>query len=308
MIIVCDNCKTKFKLDDSVTDKLVFKARCSRCDHVFTASRESVGHKDEPVLLEQQEIPTPSFKIITVCNQKGGVAKTTTCVNLGNSLALGGKKVLLVDFDVQANLTTLAGVKGADSFFDVLERDISELPKFILKTGENVWVLPSNSRMALLSKRYIQKQDFEKILANSLAPVADFFDFIIIDTPPSIDFFTINALMASDMAIIPTQSEFLALNGVSHVGNIIDVIQERTGHTIDFRILVTMFEEGNIAAKVILNQLKSIYKEKVFSTIVEQDKKVQESQIVKRPILTYDSEAPSAKQYLSVAMELLGTS
>lgn len=303
MIITCENCKTRFRLDDALITRSVFKAKCSRCGHIFTAHR-GAQDGEEPLVLER--VAQAPHRVITVCNQKGGVAKTSTCVNLGFSLALMGKKVLLVDFDVQANLSVLMGCRNGRSFFDVVESGgPDDLQKAILKVRPNIWVLPSNSRMALSSKRYFSQRGFEQILAGQIRKIRDFFDYVLIDTPPSLDFFTVNALMASDLAIIPTQAEFLAVNGVNHVENIISVIREKTGHETAFRVLVTMFDESNTASKVIRKQLIGRLGDRIFRTIVVHDRKIQESQILRTPVIQYDRNSPAGRQYISLAKELV---
>ncbi len=303
MIVTCDNCATRFRLDDKVVgDRPSFRAKCSRCGHLFTVSRLALA--EDPVVLEEGHSidDRGGFHTITVCNQKGGVAKTSTCINLGASLALLGKKVLLADFDVQANLSVLMGCRNNRSFFDVLEAGKpAELTKAILKVRPNIWVLPSNSRMALSSKKYLNQDGFEYVLQKHLEPVKDFFDYILIDTPPSIDFFTLNALMASDLAVIPTQSEFLAINGVNHIENIIGVIGEKTGHRLDYRILVTMYDQQNMASQVIMKQLRHRYGARVLDLLIARDPRLQESQIVRKPVIYYDKGAVSGRQYLDLA-------
>jgi len=304
MIITCESCKTRFRLDDGAVKRDVFKAKCSRCGHLFTVYRSQ--RDEEPVELGPDKVVEEEPKrIIAVCNQKGGVGKTTSCINLGASLALMGKRVLLVDFDVQANLSLLLDCRNARSFFDVLESGhMEDLPKSILKVREDLWLLPSNSRMALFSKKYLAKQGFEQILAQHLSKVRGFFDYVLIDTPPSIDFFTINALMAADLALIPTQSEFLSVNGVGHVENIISVIGERTGHKLDYRILLSMYHDEILAARAIAAQLRQRFGKRVLETVVEQDRRVQESQILRAPVIYYDKDAPAARQYLKLAQEI----
>lgn len=308
MIITCDQCSTRFRLDEAGIPDTTFRAKCSKCGHNFLVEPPRAAEKNEPVLLSSDQIVPEKepCKTISICNQKGGVGKTTTCMNLGASLAELGFKVLLIDFDVQANLSILQGCRGRESFFDVLDKnDSNALAKSILKVRDNIWILPSNSRMALMSKRFLQTQRFEYILKDHLRKLQDFFDFILIDTPPSIDFFTINALIASDMAVIPTQSEFLAVNGVRHIENMIRVIGEKTGHKVDFRVLATMFDRNNTAATVILNKLQKQYPQHMFETLIDYDEQLQESQISRTPVLVYARDSSSAVQYLALSKELI---
>lgn len=305
MIIVCDQCNTHFLLRDELIKRDYFKAKCAKCDNIFSVQKYPV--EEDPVILEHKHvIKKDERKIFTLCNQKGGVAKTSTCINLGAALAAQGKKVLLIDFDVQASLSELLGCSGEKCFFDVMEAGgTAELSRAILKVSENQWCLPSNSRMALFSKKYLSTPEFEKILRRYLKKVTGFFDFVLIDTPPSLDFFTINALMASDFAIIPTQAEFLAVKGVSHVENMIDVMSEKTGLTIDYKVLITMYEEENIAARVIKSALQNRLDSRIFRTIIVRDRKIQESQITHSSVIQYDEAAAASQQYLQLAKEVL---
>ncbi len=306
MIIVCDHCKTRFRLADEAVNRDVFKAKCAKCDQIFTVTR--APPPEEPLRLDPSHIvEDPRYKVITICNQKGGVAKTSTCINLGGALAAMGRKVLLIDFDVQANLSELLGVPGERCFFDVIEQGGDrELSKAVLKVGNNLWCLPSNSRMALLSKRYLHTRGFEKILADHLKRITSFFDFVLIDTPPSLDFFTINALMASDFAIIPTQAEYLAVKGVKHVENIIDVLRRKTRHSLEYKVLITMYDERNTAARAVRANLRQAMGHHIFRTDVVHDPLVQESQIVRKAIAEYASGSEAARQYAAVAREIVG--
>jgi chromosome partitioning protein len=243
---------------------------------------------------------------VTVCNQKGGVSKTSTCLNLGVSLASLGKKVLLVDFDVQANLTSLLHHHGAKSFFDVMGSGEAKIADYILTTEYGVSLLPSNSKMALLAKKHMQHGDFEYLLAEKLVEIKSQFDFIIIDTPPSGDFFTLNSLLASDLAIIPTQCEYLSLNGVEHIVRMISVINDKRDHGLKYQVLVAMYNQDITAANVILEKLKSKYANNLLATTINMDGTMQESQIIQKPLLYYKRDSDAAQRYLALANELLG--
>jgi chromosome partitioning protein len=297
MIIICDNCQTRFQLDVSLIKKTLFKVRCSKCKHVFsvdTAPKEEVYE-----LTANNEVPTK--RIIAICNQKGGVAKTSTCLNLGASLSLAGKRVLLIDFDVQANLSLLLGQKNQPSFYEVMQKEI-EILKTIKNVRPNLWLLPSNAKMSLLARQCLQEDDFGLFLRTALEPIKQHFDCILIDTPPSIKFFTPNALMAADFVIIPTQGEFLAMNGVLQTENIIKVLAK--AHSLDYRVLLTMYDERNTASKVVLAKLQNKYKDKMFTTIIHLDFKLQEAQIINEPIIYYDDKSISAIEYKALAKEL----
>ncbi|MCK4708670.1 MAG: zinc-ribbon domain-containing protein, partial [Gammaproteobacteria bacterium] len=171
MIISCNKCSTSYNVNDKAIKKKEFKVRCGKCKHVFVVTKEppTVAKtapkpvEQAPVVIEGMENVNPSAKakIISVCNQKGGVAKTSTCMNLASSLLAQEKRVLLIDFDVQANLSLLLGCKNKKSFFEVMDEDDGDLTKAIIKTKHGLWLLPSNSKMALASKKYINEPGFE---------------------------------------------------------------------------------------------------------------------------------------------------
>lgn len=298
MIIVCDECQTKHQLDNHLITKPLFKVRCSKCRHIFSVD---LSPKEDIHELKQTFEKTEK-KVIAICNQKGGVAKTSTCLNLGVSLSLLGKRVLLIDFDAQANLSLLLGKNNEASFYEIAQKQIS-LSKAIKNIYPNVWLLPANTRIALLARQGLQQpKEFGNFLQDTLAPIKSHFDYILIDTPPSVKFFTPHALMASDLVIIPTQCEFLSMNGVMQMESIIRALTPT--HPLDYRILVTLYDEKNTAAKVIYAKLKAKYSSKVFDTKISLDYKMQESQIINEPLVRYDQNSTAAKQYRELAQQI----
>lgn len=307
MLITCKQCQTRYNLAENLLTKPEFKVRCSKCGHIFTVHRPDI--QETPVLLpEEAALPEQEQRIIAISNQKGGVAKTSTTLNLGASLAQLGRRVLLVDFDMQSSLTISLGMsKKARSFYDLLNEPGTRFQDVILKTPyQNLWLLPSNPNMALLAKKYIGEKNFEHILRNKLDTIRNNIDHIVIDTPPSLEFFTLNALMASDLAIIPTQCEYLSMHGVSHLVEALGVINKLQDKKIAYRILITMFNAENTASKVIYSKLKDKYRESLFNTVIELDQKIQESQIMNVPAIQYNKDGAAAEQYLSLARELTG--
>ena len=302
MFISCDKCNTKYKVDESVFKKATLRVKCSRCKHVFTAYKTPQPQDDAPYELKAA---APECKIICVCNQKGGVAKTSTCLNLASSLSAKGKRVLLIDFDVQANLSLLLRCKNKKSFFEAMDDDGGDLTKAIVKTRYGIWLLPSNSRMALASKKYLNQENFEYLLREKLARIKKVFDYIIIDTPPSGDFYTLNALLASDLAIIPTQCDYLSMNGVSHIVKMINVIRNKTKHKLDYRGLATLYTPTNTVEKVVYEKLQAQLGGKMFKTVINRDSNLQESHIARLPVLEYDKNCKSGRQYLTLTEELL---
>ncbi len=306
MIIKCDQCETRYKLADELITQSIFKVKCSKCRNVFTVQKPE---KIQPMVLPETAALPESlpYKIITVSNQKGGVAKTSTAINLAMSLAMADKRVLLIDFDMQASLTIAMGLnsQATKTFYDLLHVPGVSLANVIVKTKyPNLWLLPSGPNMALLMKKNINQKHFEKILRNKLEEIKDKIDHIIIDTPPSLEFFTINALMASDFVIIPTQCEFLSMHGVAHIEEVINIIKKKQNEDIDYKILITMFNQDSTVAKVIYNKIKTKYQDKLFNTTIDFDIKLQESQIMNIPVAQYDRNSRSALQYIDLAEEL----
>lgn len=299
MIIVCNECQTRHQLDDHLITKSLFKVRCSKCKHIFSVD---LSPKEDIVELSQS-INKTEKKVIAICNQKGGVAKTSTCLNLGYSLAQLGKKVLLIDFDAQANLSLLLGKNNEPSFYEIAENKIS-LAKAIKSIYPDLYLLPANSRIALLARQALQQpKEFNHLLHDILAQIKSRFDYILIDTPPSVKFFTPHALMAADFVIVPTQCEFLAMNGVIQMDSIIRTLSAT--HVLDYRILITLYDEKNTASKVIHAKLKAKFPDKVFNTVISFDNKMQESQIVHQPLLHYDATTKAAMQYLQLAQHIV---
>ncbi len=305
MIIKCHQCETRYKLADERITQDIFRVRCSKCDNVFTVHKpEEIKPLDLP---EESVLPdTLPYKIIAVSNQKGGVAKTSTVLNLGMSLAMQDKRVLLVDFDMQASLTISLGInKPVKTFYDLLHVPGTTLADVIVKTKyPNMWLLPSGPNMALLLKKNINEKHFEKILRDKLETIKDRIDHIIIDTPPSIEFFTLNALMASDFVIIPTQCEYLSMHGVSHIVEVINIIKQKQNENIDYKVLITMYNPENTVAKVIYKKIKDKYKDKLLNTSIAFDTKLQESQIMTTPVYQYDKTCSSANEYLELSEEI----
>ena len=310
MIVTCGKCKTKYRIDDNAIPKEEFKVRCTKCSHAFLVKKPSATSEVPPHIKRKAAAEVaeykdnPDCKVITICNQKGGVAKTTTCLNLATSLVQLNKRVLVIDFDVQSNLTLLLGHKDARSFFEVIDSENTKLSEFIIKTKYKLSLLPSNSKMALLSKTHMGQDNFEYMLRDKLLEVKQNYDYILIDTPPSGDFYTLNALLASTSAIVPAPCEYLSMNGISHIEGMIKVIQNKINHFIDMSVLITKFDKNNTVSQVVLGKIKSRYKMKVLNTIIENDQKIQESEIVQTPVIIYDCESPSARQYLQLATEM----
>jgi chromosome partitioning protein len=307
MIIVCEKCQSRFKLDESRIKSDHFKARCSRCHHVFSANKPAQAQTTPIVDFPTSIKPGLPAKVISISNQKGGVAKTTTCLNLGISLALLGKRVLLIDFDVQSNLTISLGYQNKLSFYDMLKAAPQASPeRYLVKTNyDRLWLLPSNKNMVLLNKQYFGAPHYEYILRDRLRPLLDQFDYILIDTPPSIEFFTLNALTTSDLVVIPTQCDYLSTHGVDQILKLIEMIRQKTNPAVTARVLITLYDNRATASQVIYSKLQQIYRNQTFKALINTDDKLREAQIMSMPVIHYDQNSRSGQQYMDLAQEVL---
>ena len=307
MIVVCPSCQTQYDLDERLVQEPSFIARCSKCQHLFSAYRpvrvEEIRFLDLAAAKSRGDLAN----ILAISNQKGGVAKTSTCLNLGLSLARQGKRVLLVDFDVQANLTISLGYKESVSFYEVLNGGANSLEEALIQTKyPNLWLFPSNKNMVLLNKKYFGAPNFEFVLKDRLLPIKARFDFIVIDTPPSIEFLTLNALTTAHLIVIPSQCDYLSAHGIDQILKLIGLIKAKTNPSITPRVLMTMFDKESTASKMICSKLNRLYDGMIFETIIEMDPRIREAQILGMPVLEYNSQSKAGLQYVQLAKEILG--
>ncbi len=305
MIVVCQRCHTRFRVEEEAfrTDPIV--ARCCKCGHVFAAYRP-VRAEEIPFVNLSRARSSRWDNVIALSNQKGGVAKTSTCLNLGKSLSMAGKRVLLVDFDAQANLSICLGFRDSPSFFDVVHSPETGVEDIIVDTGErNLDLVPSNRNLVLLNKKYFGARDFELLLKDRLAGVRKRYDYILIDTPPSIDLFTLNALTAARLVVIPTQCDYLSTNGVDQILSIIDSIRQRTNPAIEARILVTLFDAASPVARMIRTKIGGMYRDLVFDQEIAVDARVREAQILGVPVLRYNAQSQAGRQYDALAHRIM---
>ena len=247
-------------------------------------------------------------KIISFSNQKGGVGKTTSAVNVAASLGILGYKVLLIDLDPQGNATSGVGIskKGLkNSINDVLLGDIEAKDAVLQTEYKNLNIIPANIALAGAEYNLYQEDGAERIMKNALATIKDDYDYIIIDCPPSLSMLTVNAMVASDGIIIPMQCEFYALEGLSQLTVTINRIKANYNNSLNITgILVTMYNSRLLLSLQVINELNKHYADKLFKTKISRGVKVSEAPGFGMPVYYHEKRAKGADEYLSVAKEL----
>ncbi len=247
-------------------------------------------------------------KIIAFSNQKGGVGKTTTCVNVSAYLASLGKKVLIVDMDAQGNATTGLGYdksKLEKSVYNILIEGDS-VKDVALKTQiDGLYLLPSSIDLAGAEVELVQLKNRDKRLAEALDAVRNEYDYITIDCPPSLGLLTINALISADEAIIPIQSEYYALEGLSQLLNTIKLVSRINTKLKISGVVLTMFDGRALISRQICDEIRKFFGKKVFSTVVPRNIRVSEAPSHGVPVMLHDPKCAGAKAYLAITEEFL---
>ncbi|WP_042354579.1 ParA family protein [Bacillus rubiinfantis] len=248
-------------------------------------------------------------KILSIANQKGGVGKTTTSVNLGACLAYIGKRVLLVDIDPQGNATSGVGIEKAvveQCVYDVLVDDV-EAKEVIRPTAiDNLFVIPATIQLAGAEIELVPTISREVRLKRALEEVKDQFDFIIIDCPPSLGLLTLNALTASDSVIIPVQCEYYALEGLSQLLNTVRLVQKHLNQELKIEgVLLTMLDARTNLGIQVIEEVKKYFQDKVYKTIIPRNIRLSEAPSHGEPIITYDAKSRGAEVYLDLAKEVV---
>ena len=249
-------------------------------------------------------------KIISIVNQKGGVGKTTTAVNLGVYLAHLGKQVLLVDVDPQANATSGMGIDHHSLEHGIYEaimgdKKIYEIIKHTIQSGFKV--APATASLAGAGIELVGMEDREFVLSKILAEIKDEYDYIIIDGPPSLGLLTINSLVAADEVLIPIQSEYYALEGLSQLLNTIGLVQSNLKPSLGIMgAVITMFDKHNKLSTSVMNELYQYFPNRVFRSVVPRNVKLAEAPSFGRSILHYDKKSRGGRAYEKLAREVIG--
>ena len=247
-------------------------------------------------------------KIISVANQKGGVGKTTTTVNLGTILAKKGKKVLLIDADPQGNATSGLGVEKdvEKSVYDILVND-TEIEEVYQDTMiKNLKVCPSNINLAGAEVELVSMMSREQRLKEKLIKVKDEFDFILIDCPPSLGLVTLNSFTASDSVLIPVQCEYFALEGLGQLLNTINLVKKHLNKSLYIEgALLTMYDIRTNLSNQVVKEVKKYFENKVYKTVIPRNVKLSEAPSYGMPITLYDPKSKGAKSYDKFTKEFL---
>ncbi len=249
-------------------------------------------------------------KVIAIANQKGGVAKTTTAVNLGAWLSLMGKKVLLIDIDPQGNATTGVGVeKGRvdKCIYDVLINKDS-LQSVIVKSGvDGLDLVPATMELAGAEIELVASEEREGVLRKALAGIKSRYDFVIINCPPSLGLLTLNALAAADSVIIPIQCEYYALEGLGQLMNTFKLVRKNLNEKLELEgVLLTMFDGRTNLSIQVVDEVKKFFKNKVYRTIIPRNVRLSEAPSYGKPVMVYDRRSRGAEVYHELAREVMG--
>ena len=248
-------------------------------------------------------------KTIAIINQKGGVGKTTSAINLSAALAESNQKILVVDFDPQTNATSGFGVELDDddkTITDVLQNKSNIENSIITQVLPNLDILAGNIELASLEADSYNEPEREKKLKRVLDPIKYNYDYIIIDCPPSVGMLTINALIASDSVIIPVQCEYFSLEGLSQVMDVISLVREKMNTSLKIEgILFTMYDGRTKLAQDVVKEVKNVLNERIFNTLIPRNVRLAEAPSIGMTIFNYDAASSGAESYRKLAAEIL---
>ncbi len=248
-------------------------------------------------------------KTIVIANQKGGVGKTTTTINLAASLALAEKDILVIDTDPQGNLTSGLGINRDElqkSLYDIYTGKFP-IEEVIIETSvPHLYIVPSNIDLLGVEVELVQKDGREKILSNAIAKIKDNYRYIFIDCPPSLGLLTLNGLVAADSVIVPVQCEYYSLEGLGLLSRTLKLVRGSFNPTLDIEgILLTMFDARNTLSHQVAEEVRKFFREKVYQTLIPRNVSLGEAPSHGKPAILYDARSKGAQSYLSLAKEIL---
>jgi chromosome partitioning protein len=248
-------------------------------------------------------------KTIVIANQKGGVGKTTTTLNLAASLALAEKDILVIDTDPQGNLTSGLGINRDElqkSLYDIYTGKLPIADVIIGTSVPHLHIVPSNIDLLGVEVELVQREGREKILLNAIARIKDNYRYVFIDCPPSLGLLTLNGLVAADSVIVPVQCEYYSLEGLGLLSRTLKLVRGSFNPSLDIEgILLTMFDARNTLSHQVAEEVRKFFREKVYHTLIPRNVSLSEAPSHGKPAILYDARSKGAQSYLSLAKEML---